>query len=94
MTSSRNACVAASVIDWSLPDGRETPIGSFDADELDRFEKVPLAPAGTETRAPTHDVTPAELISTWLLAGGARTPPFAGSPPAPPAPPNEPEGVG
>jgi methylthioribose-1-phosphate isomerase len=71
------ACVAASVIDAATPDGAGIPAGSFDAEELERFEKIALTPAGTETRTPTHDVTPAELITTWLLAAGPRTPPFA-----------------
>jgi methylthioribose-1-phosphate isomerase len=46
---------------------------------------VPLAPPGTETRTPTHDVTPAELITTWLLAIGPVTPPFEGPRQEPPA---------
>ncbi|HEX5015661.1 MAG TPA: hypothetical protein VFV72_16060 [Candidatus Limnocylindrales bacterium] len=85
------ACVAASVIDPSSKDGSAMSIGSFDADEVDRFEKHALAPPGTETRAPTHDVTPAELITTWLVATGPRRPPFEALPGDPdPAPAEEP----
>ena len=71
------ACVAASVLDPATADGAGITTGYLDAEELDRFEKVQLAPPGTETRIPTHDVTPAELITTWLTAEGSRTPPFA-----------------
>ena len=70
------ACVAASVIDPASEEGSAFEIGSFDAEEIDRFQKHVLAPAGTETRAPTHDITPAELITTWLVAAGPRRPPF------------------
>ena len=76
------ACVAASTLDPATPDGSAISTGHLDAEELDRIEKVILAPPGTETRVPTHDVTPAELVTTWLTASGPRTPPFAA--PAPP----------
>jgi len=76
------ACVAASTLDPATPDGSAIATGYLDAEELDRIDKVILAPPGTETRVPTHDVTPAELVTTWLTATGPRTPPFA--PPAPP----------
>ena len=71
------ACVAASVLDPQTPDGGAISTGYLDAEELDRIEKLALAPAGTETRVPTHDSTPAALITTWLTASGARVPPFA-----------------
>jgi eIF-2B alpha/beta/delta-like uncharacterized protein len=74
------ACVAASAVDPASEGGGAISIGAFDADEVDRFEKHVLAPPGTETRAPTHDITPAELITTWLDATGPRMPPF--EPPA------------
>ena len=78
------ACVAASTLDLATPDGSAISTGYLDAEELDRIEKVILAPPGTETRVPTLDVTPAELVTTWLTATGPRTPPFA--PPARPEP--------
>ena len=71
------ACVAASTLDSATPDGSAIATGYLDAEELDRIEKVILAPPGTETRVPTHDVTPAGLVTTWLTATGPRTPPFA-----------------
>ena len=74
------ACVAASTLDSATPDGSAIATGYLDAEELDRIEKVMLAPPGTETRVPTHDVTPAGLVTTWLTATGPRTPPFG--PPA------------
>jgi len=76
------ACVAASTLDPATPDGSAIATGYLDAEELDRIDKLILAPPGTETRVPTHDVTPAELVTTWLTATGPRTPPFG--PPAPP----------
>ena len=84
------ACVAASVVDAATADGNGFSIGSFDAEELDRIDKTSLAPPGTETRVPTHDVTPAELITTWLVAGGPRTPPFEAPPVETRAPEHEP----
>jgi methylthioribose-1-phosphate isomerase len=82
------ACVAASVVSPGTPDGAAIVIGYLDAEDLDRYNKTALAPAGTETRVPTHDITPADLITTWLTAGGPRTPPF-GPAPAEPAPGDE-----
>ena len=70
------ACVAASVLDPATPDGAGITIGALEAEELDRIEKTALAPPGTESRVPTHDITPAELVTTWLTAGGPTTPPF------------------
>jgi methylthioribose-1-phosphate isomerase len=72
------ACIAASALAPQTPDGGAIGIGYLDAEELDRIEKLALAPPGTETRVPTHDVTPAELVTTWLTARGARRPPFVG----------------
>jgi methylthioribose-1-phosphate isomerase len=74
------ACVAASALDPGTADGAAIGTGYLDAEELDRFEKHILAPAGTETRVPTHDITPADLITTWLTATGPRTPPFEAAP--------------
>jgi methylthioribose-1-phosphate isomerase len=82
------AVVAASTLDAATPDGAAISTGYLDAEDLDRVEKVVLAPPGTETRVPTHDVTPADLVTTWLRAHGPRTPPFA--PPVAPAPGKEP----
>jgi methylthioribose-1-phosphate isomerase len=82
------ACVAASVLDPATADGGGFTTGYLDAEELDRFEKVLLAPPGTETRVPTHDVTPAQLVTTWLTAEGSRPPPFG---PALPDSPDSPE---
>jgi eIF-2B alpha/beta/delta-like uncharacterized protein len=81
------AVVAASTLDAAMPDGAAISTGYLDAEDLDRVEEVVLAPPGTETRVPTHDVTPADLVTTWLTAQGPRTPPFAPRP-APPAAPS------
>src|SRR4029079_8974814 len=51
--------VVASTLDAAMPDGAAISTGYLDAEDLDRIEKVVLAPPGTETRAPTHDATPA-----------------------------------
>ena len=74
------AVAAASTLDPATPDGGAISTGYLDAEDLDRVEKVVLAPPGTETRVPTHDVTPADLVSTWLTAQGPRTPPFVPAP--------------
>jgi methylthioribose-1-phosphate isomerase len=83
------ACVAAGAVTPSTADGAAVGIGYLDAEALDRVDRTVLAPAGTEARVPTHDVTPASLITTWLTAGGERVPPFAQPPgavaPQPPA---------
>jgi methylthioribose-1-phosphate isomerase len=71
------ACVAASALDPMTPSGAAIGTGYLDAEELDRIEKLVLAPAGTETRVPSHDITPAELVTTWLTADGPGTPPFS-----------------
>ncbi|HET9345273.1 MAG TPA: hypothetical protein VFO05_06190 [Candidatus Limnocylindrales bacterium] len=74
------ACVAASAVTGGTPDGAAIDSGYLDADALDRVDRTVLAPPGTETRVPTHDITPAALVTAWLTAGGERTPPF-GPPP-------------
>jgi methylthioribose-1-phosphate isomerase len=79
------ACAAASAFDPASPDGSAIGIGYLDAEELDHVEKLALAPAGTETRVPTHDITPADLVTTWLTASGPRTPPFGSGPGPEPA---------
>jgi methylthioribose-1-phosphate isomerase len=70
------ACVAASAVTPWTPDGGAIGIGYLDAEALDRIDKTALAPPGTETLVPTHDITPAALVTTWLTAGGERRPPF------------------
>ena len=70
------ACIAASVVTPATPDGAAIGIGYLDAEALDRVDNRVLAPPGTETRVPTHDITAAALIATWLTAGGEVVPPF------------------
>jgi methylthioribose-1-phosphate isomerase len=79
------ACIAASALTPATPDGAAVGIGYLDADALDRVDNRVLAPPGTETRVPTHDITPAPLVTTWLTASGELKPPF-GPPPEAPAP--------
>ena len=78
------ACVAASTLDSATSDGSAISIGYLDAEELDRIEKVILAPPGTETASRPTTSPRRELVTTWLTATGPRTPPFA--PPALPEP--------
>jgi methylthioribose-1-phosphate isomerase len=78
------ACVAASAVTPGVPDGVGIDVGYLDAEALDRVDKTILAPPGTETRVPTHDITPAALVTTWLTARGEQAPPF-GPPPEPDA---------
>ena len=78
------ACVTASAVTPSSANGAAIGIAYLDAEALDRVDKTVLAPPGTETRVPTHDITPAELVTTWLFADGPRTPPFGPQPGSPP----------
>jgi methylthioribose-1-phosphate isomerase len=70
------ACVPASVVDPAVADGGAIQVGSRQAGVLDRFADVALAPRGTEVRVPTHDVTPAALITSYVTRDGLRVPPF------------------
>lgn len=70
------ACVPASTIDPATPDGSTIPIGQRPDGELERIGDLALAPRGTEVRAPAHDVTPADLVTSYITAAGPRRPPF------------------
>lgn len=71
-------CAPLSTIDPATPDGASMTIGSRPDGELDRFGDVQLAPRGTEVRSPGHDVTPADLVTTYITGAGLRRPPFGG----------------
>ena len=71
-----------SSIDPETATGADVVIGMRPPGELDRVGDALVTPRGTESRVPLHDVTPAELITTWLTADGPRTPPFGLSPAA------------
>jgi methylthioribose-1-phosphate isomerase len=70
-------CAPLSAIDAATPDGQSMTIGTRPDGELDRFGDVMLAPSGTEVRSPAHDVTPAELVTSYVTGAGLRQPPFA-----------------
>jgi methylthioribose-1-phosphate isomerase len=69
-------CAPTSSIDVETPTGSAITIGSRPAADLERFRDVALAPHGTEINVPVHDITPAELVTRYLTADGARATPF------------------
>jgi methylthioribose-1-phosphate isomerase len=71
-------CAPVSAIDPSSADGSSIEIGLRPASELEQVGNVTLAPRGTEVRVPGHDVTPADLVTSWITGVGLRRPPFAG----------------
>ena len=70
-------CAPVSSIDPATADGASIQIGLRPAGELEQVGNVTLAPRGTEVRIPAHDVTPAELVGSWITGEGPRRPPFA-----------------
>jgi methylthioribose-1-phosphate isomerase len=70
------ACVADSVVDPATADGNGITIGHYPIEDLDRIGSTTIAPPDTDARVPSHDITPAELITTWLTADGPHRPPF------------------
>jgi methylthioribose-1-phosphate isomerase len=73
-------CAPVSAIDPSTADGASIEIGLRPEGELEQVGNVTLAPRGTEVRAPAHDVTPADLVTSWITGAGVRRPPFADEP--------------
>ena len=69
-------CAPLSSIDPSTADGSSIEIGLRPDGELEQVGNVTLAPRGTEVRVPAHDVTPAELVTSWITGAGLRRPPF------------------
>ncbi len=70
-------CAPVSSIDPATTDGASIPIGLRPDGELEQVGNVTLAPRGTEVRVPAHDVTPADLVTSWITGAGSRRPPFA-----------------
>jgi methylthioribose-1-phosphate isomerase len=77
-------CAPASSIDLEMADGAAMAIGVRPDNELERVGDLLLTPRGTEVRIPAHDVTPAELVTSYLTGAGVKSPPF-GLPPAGPS---------
>jgi methylthioribose-1-phosphate isomerase len=71
-------CAPLSSIDAATADGPAITIGLRPDGELDRFGDTLLAPRGTEVRTPGHDVTPVELVTSYITGEGLRRPPFRG----------------
>jgi methylthioribose-1-phosphate isomerase len=71
-------CAPVSAIAPATADGPSIEIGLRPEGELEQVGNVTLAPRGTEVRVPAHDVTPAELVTSWITGAGVRRPPFAG----------------
>ena len=66
----------ASSIDPATATGADVVVGMRPPSELDLVGGALISPRGTEIRVPLHDVTPAELITTYVTADGTRRPPF------------------
>jgi methylthioribose-1-phosphate isomerase len=73
------ACAPATAIDPGIASGEEIVIASRPTGELDRIGDVAIAPRGTEARVPLHDVTPAELVTSFVTGDGLHVPPFVGA---------------
>ena len=69
-------CAPTSSVDLATPDGAAIPIEERKADEVLLVRGVRIAPAGTEVRNPSFDVTPAELITGIVTEEGIVRPPF------------------
>jgi methylthioribose-1-phosphate isomerase len=69
-------CAPASAIDPRTADGAAIPIVSRTPDALERVGDLVLAPRGTEVRIPSHDITPAELVTSYITGRGIQAPPF------------------
>ncbi len=70
-------CAPTTSIDLATADGDAIEIEERPADEVLRIRGVLIAPAGTEVRNPSFDVTPAELITGIVTEEGVVRPPFA-----------------
>ena len=70
-------CAPTSAIDVTTPDGAAIEIGMRPAADLEWVYDRLIAPRGTESRVPTDDITPAELVTAYVTADGATHPPFA-----------------
>jgi methylthioribose-1-phosphate isomerase len=69
-------CAPATSIDPDTATGADVVIGTKQPGELDRVGDVAIAPRGTDVRVPLHDVTPAELVTSYVTGDGLRMPPF------------------
>ncbi len=69
-------CAPTSSVDMETPDGASIEIEERNGDEVLFFRGVRTAPAGTEARNPSFDVTPAELITGIVTEEGVLTVPL------------------
>jgi methylthioribose-1-phosphate isomerase len=69
-------CCPSSALDRETADASAIEIGSRPEADLQRVGDVVLAPRGTDGRVPLHDVTPAELVTGYIMADGLRTMPL------------------
>ncbi|MEC8276185.1 MAG: S-methyl-5-thioribose-1-phosphate isomerase [Myxococcota bacterium] len=66
--------------DPNCPTGNSIPIEQRPSEEVRTILGNPVAPDGVEVWNPSFDVTPAELVTSWITETGICHPPF--SPPA------------
>ncbi len=89
-------CAPLSAIDPTTATGSDITMATRPGSELEMVGGATIAPRATAVHVPTHDVTPAELVTGYITAGGLRRPPFEATAPliaepiepaAPPVPP-------
>lgn len=71
-------CAPTSSLDAATATGAGITIGTRPASELQRFNGIELAPLGTPATVPTHDITPADLVTSYITPDGLRATPFPG----------------
>jgi methylthioribose-1-phosphate isomerase len=71
-------CAPTSSLDAATVTGAGITIGTRPASELQRFNGIELAPLGTPATVPTHDITPADLVTSYITPDGLRATPFPG----------------
>lgn len=68
-------CVApSSTIDRACPDGRAIPIEDRDPEEVRGWSDIRWAPSNSPAWNPAFDVTPAALVTSWILDTGVVDP--------------------
>jgi methylthioribose-1-phosphate isomerase len=65
-----------STVDLATPDGEAIPIEERSSDEVTRIGDRQIAPLGVPARHPAFDVTPARLVSAFVLEIGVVRPPY------------------
>ena len=65
-----------STLDLSLPDGSHIPIEERSAEEVRKFQGVPVTPENVPVSNPAFDVTPHRYVSAIITDRGVARPPY------------------